>query len=263
MTWNLWWQFGPWEQRQAGIHQVVRQVEPDILCVQESWAERSPSGNVRSQVADIAETLGLKHQAPVELRFHERPDRPVARAFTNAIISRWPMSDITVARLPKADCTPSYRIAVMATVETPSGPVRIVTAHIAHVGEDDADRLAQAKRLAELAGSGLAKSWPNTILAGDLNASPDSPELAALTDAGLTDTWDAANGYGWTWAETNPHAQGARHPNRRLDYILTGAGLNATTAGLAGTKAFDGMFPSDHYAVWADVEAASGRTRSS
>lgn len=253
MTWNLWWQFGPWEDRQAGINQVVREVAPDILCVQESWAERSPSGAVRSQLADLAETLGFEHQAPVELRFHERPDRPVAKAFTNAIISRWPLSDVNVTRLPKADGTPSYRLAVMATVEVPSRPVRVVTAHIAHVGEDDADRLAQARRLAELAGSG-----PNTILAGDLNASPNSHELAALTDAGLTDTWDAANGDGFTWAETNPHAEGARHPNRRLDYILTGPGLSTASSDLAGTKAVGGMFPSDHYAVWADLEPTSG-----
>jgi endonuclease/exonuclease/phosphatase family metal-dependent hydrolase len=252
MTWNLWWQFGPWQERQAGIHKVVKEVEPDILCVQESWGERDPAGGTRSQVADLAETLGFEYQAPVELRFRQRPENPTAKAFTNAIISRWPLSDIKVTRLPRADGTPSFRTAVLATADTPDGAVRVVTAHTAHVGEDAGDRLAQAHRLAELAGS-----QPHSILAGDLNTTPDSTELAVLSEAGLTDVWDPANGNGWTWAESNPHAQGARHPNRRLDYILAGSAMSAGTSGLAGVGAVDGVYPSDHYAVWADIQTTT------
>ncbi len=251
MSWNLWWQFGPWEERQAGIHQVVAEIAPDILCVQESWGERSPSGQVRSQIGELAQTLGFSFVGPTALRFHQRPEREVDLAFSNGIISRWPLLDINVTRLPKADGTPSYRMAVIATVDAPGGPLRVVTAHIAHVGEDDADRLAQAQRLSEL--SDLGESGPNTILAGDLNATPDSPELRLLAGCGLTDAWEAGEGDGWTWAESNPHARNARVPNRRLDYILTGSGLTATAAGLAGTQPIDGIVPSDHYAVWADL----------
>ncbi len=255
MTWNLWWQFGPWEQRQAGIRHVVKEVNPDILCVQESWGERDPDGETRSQVHELAETLGFTYVAPPELRFRSRPHSPVERAFSNAIVSRWPLTDIKVTRLPNADGTPSYRTCVLATADTPSGPVRLLTAHISHVGEPDEDRLAQAGRLAELAGS-----HPKTILAGDLNVTAESPEVDLLTDAGLTDAWDPGNGEGWTWAETNPHAAGARFPDRRLDYIFTGSGLQATSSGLAGTEGVDGVYPSDHYAVWADVEMAVSET---
>lgn len=255
MTWNLWWQFGLWEQRQAGIRRVVNEVNPDILCVQESWGERDPEGESRSQVHELSEMLGFDYVAPTGLRFRSRPGSQVERAFSNAIVSRWPVSDIKVTRLPKSDGTPSYRTCVMATADTPSGPVRLLTSHISHVGEPDEDRLAQAGRLAELAGS-----HPNTILAGDLNVTPESSEIGLLCDAGLSDAWDPGNGAGWTWAETNPHAAGARFPNRRLDYIFKGAGLRATASGLAGTEAVDGVVPSDHYAVWADVEMAVSET---
>ena len=251
MSWNLGWQFGPWEERQAGIHQVVSEVAPDILCVQESWGERSSSGESRSQITQLAETLGHRFFAPAELHFFEREDSPVAKAFTNGIISRWPLTDAKVVRLPKADGTPSFRTAVTATVDSPSGPLRVVTAHISHIGQDDADRMAQASRLAELS------NQPNTILAGDLNVTPDQPELALLLEAGLSDTWDQANGEGWTWAETNPHAKGARHPNRRLDYILTSQDLASTKSALAGTKPVAGHFPSDHYALWTDLRGSS------
>ena len=141
MTWNLWWQFGPWEERQAGIHQVVKEVEPDILCVQESWGEQGTADQVVSQVAELAKTLRFEHQAPTELRFRRRPESPTAKAFANAIISRWPLSNIKITRLPLANGTPSYRTAVIATANTPEGPVRVVTAHIAHVGEDPQGRL--------------------------------------------------------------------------------------------------------------------------
>jgi endonuclease/exonuclease/phosphatase family metal-dependent hydrolase len=248
VTWNLWWQFGPWEQRQAGIAQVVGEVAPDVLFVQESWGERDSDGVVTSQAANLAGALGHEYIAPTELRFHSRPDFEIDRAFTNAIISRWPLSDMKVTRLPNHDGAPSYRTCVLATADTPSGSVRLLTAHISHVHEPDEDRLAQAARLAKLAGA-----HPNAILAGDLNVSPDSPEIALLSSAGLTDGWNPDNGDGWTWAETNPHAAGARHPNRRLDYILTGPGLRTTASGLAGTDPVNEIVPSDHYAVWADL----------
>ena len=74
-----------------------------------------------------------------------------------------------------------------------------------------------------------------------------------LTEAGLSDAWDMSNGDGWTWAEANPHARGARFPNRRLDYILAGPGFASTKSALAGTDPVDGVLPSDHYAVWADL----------
>jgi endonuclease/exonuclease/phosphatase family metal-dependent hydrolase len=255
MTWNLWWQFGPWEQRQRGIRHVAKEVNPDILCIQESWGERDPDGGTRSQVLDLAQTLGFAYVAPPSLRFRSRLDSPMERAFSNAIVSRWPLTNIKVTRLPNADGTPSYRTYVLATADTPSGPVHIVTAHISHVDEPDEDRLAQANRLAD-----LACSHPNTILAGDFNVTPESPELELITDAGLADAWDPCEGAGWTWAESNPHATGAKFPNRRLDYVLFGPGFQSTASGLAGTEAINGVVPSDHYAVWADVEMAVRET---
>ena len=62
MTWNLWWRFGPWEQRAAAIRQVIAAEAPDIVCLQEVWsldgdsiaswlgAERSPTTRSRAGV---------------------------------------------------------------------------------------------------------------------------------------------------------------------------------------------------------------------
>ena len=30
MTWNLWWRFGAWEQRQRAIVETIRRADPDV-----------------------------------------------------------------------------------------------------------------------------------------------------------------------------------------------------------------------------------------
>ena len=41
MTWNLWWRFGPFERRRPAILEVIRAADPDVLCLQEVWSDRS------------------------------------------------------------------------------------------------------------------------------------------------------------------------------------------------------------------------------
>ena len=36
-TWNIWWRFGPWEQRAPGIEATLRSIDADIVCLQETW----------------------------------------------------------------------------------------------------------------------------------------------------------------------------------------------------------------------------------
>jgi hypothetical protein len=31
MTWNIWHHFGPWQQRQVAIEQVIKDENPDVL----------------------------------------------------------------------------------------------------------------------------------------------------------------------------------------------------------------------------------------
>ncbi|CAN5598450.1 hypothetical protein BH23ACT3_BH23ACT3_21470 [soil metagenome] len=40
MTWNLWWRFGDWERRAPAIVEVLRQQDPDVVCLQEVGASR-------------------------------------------------------------------------------------------------------------------------------------------------------------------------------------------------------------------------------
>ena len=45
MTWNLWWRFGPWEERLPAIVETVRRLDPDIALLQEVWIDEAADGS--------------------------------------------------------------------------------------------------------------------------------------------------------------------------------------------------------------------------
>src|SRR5579885_2485005 len=88
-----------------------------------------------------------------------------------------------------------------------------------------------------LALASLVEEWAHAatlppIVAGDLNADPDSTEVRFLCGRAalggqridLEDAWLAAGdgGPGFTWDNRNPYAAYAGEPDRRIDYILVG-----------------------------------------
>ena len=89
LTWNVWWRFGPWEQRQAAIEATLRTEAPDIVCLQEVWA--SDGGN--DQAATLAASLGYEY-ARTPSPFWE------GFSFGNAVLSRWPILAAQTHRLP-------------------------------------------------------------------------------------------------------------------------------------------------------------------
>jgi endonuclease/exonuclease/phosphatase family metal-dependent hydrolase len=87
----------------------------------------------------------------------------------------------------------------------------------------------------------LIESVPQsyTILFGDLNATPDAPELQPLF-VRLKDSWSSAKGAGFSYP--------AKNPEKRIDYVLTSKHFTARDAGVPETLA------SDHRPVIVDLE---------
>ena len=54
-TWNLWWKFGPWEERQTPIGDELAELDADVVCIQEVWA--TDDGD---QAVILAERLGCE-----------------------------------------------------------------------------------------------------------------------------------------------------------------------------------------------------------
>lgn len=153
MTWNIHGGIGPdGEVDLDRVVNLIRHHDPDILALQEVDSRRSRY-MPENVFEHLAEGLG-SHSA--EARLITAPDGD----FGHVLISRWPISrtrlhDISVPRREK-------RAAIETTVETPAGPLHIVSAHF---GLGFKERRKQAATLAAAAQS----SPERTILLGDFN----------------------------------------------------------------------------------------------
>ncbi len=274
VTWNLWWRFGPWEQRQPAIAEELVAVAPDIALLQEVWAapagraaphEGPVPGGTSDQARILADATGL-HLA----RTHA-PDGSVDQ-FGNAILSRWPLRVAEAIRLVGPDGRPSHRSVLACWVEAPPEPWLVVVTHLAWRYDESELRQRQLAEVVDLIGRHLPDDpdrHPPVILGGDLNAVPESDEIRRLTGLAapyrpglvFTDCWAAVgDGPGHTWTRDNPNASEALWPRRRLDYVLvtwprpkpTG---NPQSARLIGTNpGSGGVVPSDHYGVLVELD---------
>jgi endonuclease/exonuclease/phosphatase family metal-dependent hydrolase len=256
MTWNLWWHFGPWEQRHAMIVDTIRTIDPDVVCVQEVW-----SNETADQLDDLASELGLRG-------VRTEPILYAGQSFGNAVLSKWPLERIADEALPSASGSPSHRRVVAATVDTPYGAWPIASTHLDHRFDRSADRLAQIVRLME-----LASGWRGdpdrdlpVIVGADLNAVHDTDEVRTATGrtSGVdgivfSDVWEQVGaGSGHTWLRECPYSTDSAWPDRRLDYLLVswprpkpvGNPVRAWTVGHGGGGS---VWASDHLGVVADI----------
>lgn len=187
---------------------LLRAEGADIVLLQEVDNGTSRSRRI-DQAAMLAERLGFQHVfgAAIELQ---------GGHFGTAILSRWPLTTSETVLLHKPDYSmtnpeyPDYyseqRVALMAEVDAPGGPLTVLCTHL---GLTPDQRKLQAEEIAALV---KAAKGP-VIVGGDLNAEPGAPELTALF-APMTDAWEAsaAGGPGHTFRSDNP--------TKRIDYIL-------------------------------------------
>jgi len=266
MTWNLWWRHGPWRPRQAAILATLREVDADIVTLQEVWEE---IGGDR-QADLMARQLGF--QAVARCVDHEPGTRN-----GNAILSRWPIRASTALPLLSSGGTPT-RSALLAEIETPSGTLPVVTTHLSWRPDHSAVRQDQVRALARFLANYQPTDFP-PVLTGDLNAEPTSDELRMLTGRTsvpvpgvvFADAWEQTGdgGPGYTWHPANPYVARNPWPRRRVDYVLVGLPqappilddntphLRMVRCRLEGVDQVDGVQPSDHYAVVADLELTS------
>jgi endonuclease/exonuclease/phosphatase family metal-dependent hydrolase len=258
-TFNIWNRQGPWNQRLPLIREGLTTLDADVIGLQEVLA----FGDLPSQADEIAAGLGL--------HVYHAPAWQIGGGLTfgNAILSPHRLFDTACLPLP----TPpglDTRSVVFARVDAPHGPIPVfvthltVQFHLCHVRRQQV--VALADHVARLAPIGE----PPPVLLGDFNAPPDSDEIRFLR--GLTslegrsvyfaDCWAvAASGLGITYDRKNPYALRSHEPSSRIDYIFV-RGPDAHLRGepIAARLALDqpsgDVWPSDHFAVVADIYAA-------
>ncbi len=260
-TWNLWWHFGPWEERQPAILAAMRAVDADVWCLQEVFT----AADGTDQAADLAAALGGYHVA-----HGSRFDLAAfPEAIGNAVLSRWPISGHEVCDLPAPDGLDELRCAVRADVDSPNGPLSVFSVHLNwHLDQSDV-RQDQVRTLCEFVSGGReGRSYP-AVVGGDFNADPESDEIRMMTGQAavpvrgqvFVDAWRARGaGPGLTWDNRNPHAAAEHEPARRIDYLFVGlpggAGVGEVLAvDRFGDRPVDGVWPSDHAGVVATLRA--------
>jgi endonuclease/exonuclease/phosphatase family metal-dependent hydrolase len=263
LTLNIWNLDGDWRARRRAILAVLRDYDPDVVCLQEVVA--SDRGN---QAEWLAVELGGWSVA-----YAGEPAQGRPALFGNAVLSRRPIEASASARLPHVpDDHEVQRVAVHAR----TGGVDVFSVHLSWQLHDAALRERQVVALVRFVAERTDPAAAvGPVVAGDFNAEPDSAAVRYLTglasiDGASTyfqDAWRLAGdgGPGLTWSNANPHAALDREPERRLDYVFsgfhgtTGAGVPLECRVVAN-EPVDGVWPSDHYGVLAVLADPSEET---
>jgi len=251
LTWNIWWRYGPWKERQPAIVETLKKLDCDVIALQEVWQDDN-----NNYAAVVAAELGY-HCVFVSGMERE------GLGFGNAILSRWPIQQCESTMLYGAEKNGEGRVALFAEINGPRGLLPVFCTHLNWKFEHSHIRQQQVADLAGFVDTMGSYDFP-AVVCGDFNADPTSEEIRMMTGLatcpveGLVfhDAWVAADneGPGITWHNDNPYAVEVLEPNRRIDYIFTGwpkargAG-HVVACEVVAKDPVDGIYPSDHYGV--------------
>ena len=227
VTLNVWHDRGDWPARLDLIEDGLGALRPDVVMLQEVLQKEG----LPNQARTLADRLGLEF-----VHFVSVDSAGSVKRYGNAILSSSPLLEVGEHRLPPLD---AYRMAASAALEVGGQRVRLVTTHL-HNPPTVEGRGARAMEIAHLLDVLEADGDP-VVLGGDFNAEPDWPEMRML------DGYRDLGGAGVTFGP----ATGT--PGRRIDYLFDNAhpSLVVLEAGRALDLEVGGLYPSDHFAVYA------------
>lgn len=182
----------------ARIAEVIKASRPDVVALQEV-DDRTRRTNLIRQTEVLARLVEMDGLFVHQIDFE-------GGRYGQAILSRFPMANLQLHWLPG---TPDRerRMAGAVTISLGSRDLLFVTTHLHHA--NDSIRKSQAEQLNQIFASGDAANHA-VVLAGDLNAMPESETLQILGKR-----WESATA-GRSDSLTFP----ASGPNRQLDYVL-------------------------------------------
>lgn len=214
------------------IAEVIKKEKPDLVALQEIDIGVERSGRVH-QAQLLSELTGMEVRLGPTQAYQ-------GGLFGNAVLSRFPIRDVEIHPLPYTEATESLvtypRGCIIVTVEpSPNQSVRFISTHFQH--NVAADRVEQAKAINLLTQND--KGIP-TILAGDMNATPDSEPITILLEQWKNATNEPA-------APTVP----VKAPTKRIDYIFY---RPENALKLGKTYVIPEVLASDHRPVFAEFE---------
>jgi endonuclease/exonuclease/phosphatase family metal-dependent hydrolase len=262
LTLNLFARHGGWTARAPVLRSGIAALAPDVVLLQEAV--------VGNGVDTAREVLG-----PGWHVVHQEVGLVGDRTHRGAsVASRWPFRAVAEVDLHLTPRTADYACgAVVAELEAPPAFGRLMVAghgpSWARWAERERELQAAAvvRRIDEL----VAGEPAHVVLGGDLNAGPSSAGVRFL--AGEQSLDGESTAYRDCWEAVHPGEPGAtfdpRNPltavdepgldgGRRIDYLFVRCGDHGPTLRTGDCRvvldsADDGIWPSDHFGVLADL----------
>src|SRR5262245_4434433 len=163
LTLNLWGEQPPLEQRMEILVRGLSDLRPDVVALQEV---RQIAGKLQNQAEMLAQRAGFSTFAFAPAASWGGGDEGVA------ILARHPIGEQESTKLPSTTDEP--RVALMARVDTPCGPVRCYSTHLNYRMTHGLWREQQI-----VAVDDFVRAHPSDLpqfLMGDFNASPEHDE---------------------------------------------------------------------------------------
>ena len=234
VSWNIHKGIGGADRRYRleRIVEVLKSLEPDVAMLQEV-AEDMPRSHFHDQPAALSEALDMKHLAfGPEHRFR-------MGGYGNAILSRWPLTDVSRVDLTIGTRKRRGALTARAHVHGPEHQRSVVLVNM-HLGLVGSERGKQLERfLASHPFAHLQRRTP-VVLGGDLNDVWGSLGPRFLEPAGFGRCGKLLN--------TFP----AYLPVRPLDGVFVRGDLNARGISVPRTKL--AKQASDHLPLIADLD---------
>lgn len=212
----------------ARIAGVIQSVRPDLVSLQEVDRGTQRTNQV-DQPAELGRLTDMEAVFGGNIRFQ-------GGDYGNAVLSRFPIRQHQNWLLPRFD-EGEQRGVLEVEIELPDdfGTMRFLATHLDH-RRADRERIASAQWINNRITEG--DNQP-TVLAGDLNATPDSPTLREFEKV-----WTRANE---EILPTFPVVE----PTRQIDYILFHP---AERWRVVEVYVLDEAVASDHRAIFAELE---------
>ncbi len=215
-TFNIHGGFGGGGLNLDDIGREIARMGPDVALLQEVDRGRRRSRR-QDQASILASRLGMN------VAYDPNSGRRSGGTIGNAVLSRFPITSVRRATLPRGGAEP--RGVMRVTVDIENVEVAVFVTHLEHTSGG-----VRRRQMRYIAGAVRREGLPH-VLGGDLNATPGSAVLGIARRV-LRDAWPAAGRGG---ARTVPRA--------RIDYLMHGPTVRALEARVVPSRI------SDHHAV--------------
>ena len=222
------------------IADEIRASRADIIALQEvdvHWGSRS---NYDDMINELAEELNMFYYFAPIYDFDPLLENEPRRQYGVGVLSKFPIlkaKNHSITRLSTQDPNPLPALApgfLEVLLNVKGAKLSFYVTHLDFRPDPTVRQMQVADMLQIISSSKNAK-----LLAGDMNASPNAPELSPLFSR-FKDAWSTTNSEpGYTFPADNPI--------NRIDYILTSPQINVKQTNVLSTLA------SDHLPVLADI----------